>query len=345
MEREFSFDHLTPTKFEAFCFDLIKELPFKSVNWRKGTGKPTSPADQGRDIEALRVVDDIDGQMETDTWFFDSKQTKAGLPPDKLHNSLTWASAERPAKLVIMCSNYLSNSCKEFLKKYTYENKPTFKIKVWELDTLRDFSIGKIKLLKKYKLSQGLEFADYAHPLHIKYTLRPSLNTLDKFFEILDKYDKSKRELLLQWLETGFLTPRFGKPVTGKETLGELQLDITGYEELKTKAYELSKVVPDAFIVKALNNAILDWALSFGDPTKLDTTIKVNQRILKSLENNTLAGKKDAGRAERLTDKIKAHLKNLPNQTKEYYALYVEYCDIVLSQLMEENIFKGIGDI
>ena len=50
-KEEFSFDHLDPTTFEQFCYDLLVEMGFSNVTWRKGTGLETSPADQGRDIE------------------------------------------------------------------------------------------------------------------------------------------------------------------------------------------------------------------------------------------------------------------------------------------------------
>src|SRR5690242_15324994 len=46
------YDDLTDTEFEEFCFELMKELGFVNVDWRKGTGLNASPSDNGRDIVA-----------------------------------------------------------------------------------------------------------------------------------------------------------------------------------------------------------------------------------------------------------------------------------------------------
>jgi hypothetical protein len=45
-----SFDGLSSSDFEGFCADLLNETGFVNVDWRKGTGLATSPADKGRDI-------------------------------------------------------------------------------------------------------------------------------------------------------------------------------------------------------------------------------------------------------------------------------------------------------
>ncbi len=117
MGGKFSFNHLSDTEFEEYCFDLIKKLGFRNVDWRKGTGKSTSPSDKGRDIEAEKIIDEY-GEIAIEKWFFDCKHQIAGVPPDKILGALSWAVAERPDKLIIMCSNFLSNSCKEYLDKY-----------------------------------------------------------------------------------------------------------------------------------------------------------------------------------------------------------------------------------
>ena len=66
---QYSLDHLNETEFEQFCYDLLVELSFSNINWRKGTGLTSSPSDRGRDIECERVVEDIDGEIYLETWF------------------------------------------------------------------------------------------------------------------------------------------------------------------------------------------------------------------------------------------------------------------------------------
>jgi hypothetical protein len=47
-----SFANLDDVDFEEFCFDLLIELGFVNVDWRKGAPKKASPSDRGRDLVA-----------------------------------------------------------------------------------------------------------------------------------------------------------------------------------------------------------------------------------------------------------------------------------------------------
>jgi hypothetical protein len=49
-KHKLALNRLSATEFEEFCHDLLEELGFVNLDWRKGTGKKTSPADSGRDI-------------------------------------------------------------------------------------------------------------------------------------------------------------------------------------------------------------------------------------------------------------------------------------------------------
>jgi hypothetical protein len=40
------------------------------------------------------------------------------LPPKELQNLLSWANAERPDGVIIIVSNFLSNSAKDYLENY-----------------------------------------------------------------------------------------------------------------------------------------------------------------------------------------------------------------------------------
>ena len=58
--RDLNFNHLSDTDFEQFTFDLLHQLGFVNLDWRKGTGKRGSPADRGRDIVAFQDRTDVD---------------------------------------------------------------------------------------------------------------------------------------------------------------------------------------------------------------------------------------------------------------------------------------------
>jgi hypothetical protein len=131
------FEPLTPTDFEEFCFDLMSAVGFVNLDWRKGTPLPSSPSDSGRDIVGQREHHDVDGHKYTETWFVDCKHYKRGVPPDALQGTLAWAQAERPAVVLFIASGYLTNGAKDWLAAYVRENRPAFRIRVWEMPQLR----------------------------------------------------------------------------------------------------------------------------------------------------------------------------------------------------------------
>ncbi len=147
------FDRLSPTQFEEFCFDLLHELRFVNIDWRKGTGKGSSPADRGRDIVCQEVRTDLDGAVHLETWFVDCKHFKRGVPPGELQNLLAWAEAEAPHVVVFAVSQFLSNPAKDYLDTYKRNRRPPFKIKAWERPKLERLASGRIRLLRKYSLT------------------------------------------------------------------------------------------------------------------------------------------------------------------------------------------------
>jgi len=146
-------ERLTPTGFEEFCSDLLHELKFVNIDWRKGTGEAASPADRGRDIRCQEVRTDVDGAVRLETWFVDCKHFKRGVPPTELQNLLTWAEAENPDVALIVASNFLSNSSKDYLESYQKNRRPPFKIKVWERPKIEKFARRRLKLLRKFDLT------------------------------------------------------------------------------------------------------------------------------------------------------------------------------------------------
>lgn len=160
--KAFSFDHLTEVEFESFCYDLLWEMGFTNIDWRKGTGLASSPSDHGRDIECQLKVTDIDGEVYIEKWFVECKHYKQGVPIEKLQNALAWAISERPNKLLIIASNFLSNPTKDALKSYIDKQKPSFLIKIWEKPLLERLCIKKVDLLRKYEIVDTHQITDIA---------------------------------------------------------------------------------------------------------------------------------------------------------------------------------------
>lgn len=131
------FEDLSPTGFEEFCFDLLSESGFVNVDWRKGTPKDASPADRGRDIVADLDRADVDGHRYLETWFVDCKHYARGVPPEALQGTIAWAQAERPAAVLFIASGFFTNGAKDWVAGYLEKNRPSFRIRTWEMPQLR----------------------------------------------------------------------------------------------------------------------------------------------------------------------------------------------------------------
>lgn len=131
------FDGLSSTDFEEFCFDLMSEIGFANVDWRKGTAKDASPADRGRDIVAQIPRQDIDQHQYMETWFVDCKHYGRGVPPSALQNTITWAQSERPTTVLFIASGAFTNGAKDWIAQFVANNHPPFRIRTWEMPQLR----------------------------------------------------------------------------------------------------------------------------------------------------------------------------------------------------------------
>jgi len=147
------FDGFDATDFEEFCFQLLDGLDgFHNVDWRKGTPKQASPADRGRDIVADVDRIDVDGSRHVEKWFVDCKHHKKGVPPEAVQGLLAWANAERPHVALVIAWGFLSNPCKDYLKRYQENNRPPFRIKYWERPILERLARGNTELLERFLL-------------------------------------------------------------------------------------------------------------------------------------------------------------------------------------------------
>jgi hypothetical protein len=147
-----SMEHLDPTQFEELCFDLLHELGFVNVDWRKGTNKKGSPSDRGRDLVAALERADVDGHVYHETWFVDCKHYKKGVPPEALQGLMTWADAERPDTVLVMASGFLSNPAKDWLVQYRRNRSPAFRIRYWERPTIERLVGRNEQLMAKHDI-------------------------------------------------------------------------------------------------------------------------------------------------------------------------------------------------
>lgn len=340
---DFSFDHLSPTEFEEFCFELLQNIGFVNVNWRKGTGHSSSPSDQGRDIECERIIEDIDGDATIERWFVECKHYKTGVPPDKIQGVLAWANSIRPDKVLIIVSNFLSNPCKNFIDEYVKNNNPPFKIKYWEKKGLEKTTHGQSLLLKKYNVGCDFSFISIMHPNHLLYIKEYRINTLDYFFQIMDEVDEKKRQDILDFPYLFIINPRFRKATSGEEKLGDLYIDEMSYENFKKKCYEIEQYYPNILVTNYVTDIILRIFLDYGDFTSIDEKIKeLEDRIAFTIDFQKEETPFDDEVFEYGLKFIAKQIDRMPEQTKEHYSLYTFFCENILSKLLQERIMHEI---
>ncbi len=343
--KKFSFDHLTPTEFEEFCFRLLKLMGFKNVKWRKGTGFDASPSDQGRDIECDRLIDDIDGKVHVEKWFVECKHYKEGVPPDKIAGALAWAEAESPDVLVVIASNFFSNQTVEHLKKYRQNRKPHFRIKEWELPDLEEYSNDKPLLLSVFGLSAGLAFLNIMHPAHLEYMKSTQLNTLDYFFVCMDELEEGKRNEIASWLYMPIIQARSREPINDKETLKDLLIDPEGYETFKQKCYAILNdgLIPDPWFTSFLVSHLLQATFGHGNTTAINSAVqrmKDSLAFMDELEKDS-PDKAEAAHIKEARLRFKKHLKETPDRIREGYKIYEYFCEEVVTKLLQEEMMRS----
>lgn len=324
-DENFSFNHLSPTDLEEFCFELLEKLDFKNVKWRKGTGYSSSPSDSGRDIECERLIRDIDGEISLEKWFVECKHHKKGIPPNEIQGVLSWANAKRPNKVLIVATNFLSNPCKDYIENYISENNPPFKIKCWELKDLEKITLGQSLLLKKYNISDGFDFLKFMHPIHLEYIRIHRLNTLDYFFEIIDKLDNEKRDEILGWVYLFFTND-------------------DNYDNFKRECYILESKAPKIYLANYIIDEILKILFSRGDKTTKDNSILRTEYLLELMRKELNEDKDDKNYKEKA--EILKEIEEIDTSVaiEKNYLLYTFFCEEILPELIAEPIMHDLNN-
>lgn len=343
--KSFSLDHLNETKFEEFCYDLLFELGFININWRKGTGLLSSPSDRGRDIECQWEHEDIDGKKYLEKWFVECKHYIKGVPPDKLQNVLSWANSERPDKVLIIVSNFLSNSAIDYLEDYQKNNNPPFKIKLWQRMDIERLSIGKSKLLRKYNIIGEFPYLSIMHSAHLMYLKNPPINTLDYLFKTLDKIDAQKRDEIMSLTFLSIIQPRFHKPITGKETIKELMIDKISYEVFREKCRKLTNDIEPSMLIFLIVVYTLKYIFDLGDTTSIDEKIEACKSGIEDLQISIKTKDDNRETLETVIEELQNKIKSIFDNVKKHYALYEYFCENVIVELFKQPLIEVIERI
>lgn len=353
MEENFSFNHLDETEFESFCCDLLDELGFVNINWRKGTGKSSSPSDGGRDIECELEVEDIDGEKDLEKWFVECKHYEKGVPFKDIQGILAASISKKPDKVLIIASNFFSNPAKNDLKDYIKENKPSFKIKIWENPDLKKLALNKRNLLRKYKITNSdFSFLNLMHPAHIEYVKDHPTITLNYFFIILDNLDPEKRDKILEMTYYAVIKHLYKDPITGKDIDSSNIQSKISYEQFKIKTYYLSRHVEEYFLLFSIVSFTLSFLFKLGDKTsnKSDESFRSLVEFTEKIKSKEIVFD-DAefkkmgidpndveGSCDKRIESIRKDMCNIPSRQEEGYELYIYFCDKVVNEMFKRDL-------
>lgn len=339
---KFSLDHLDEIGFENFCYELLQELGFRNLNWRKGTGLNASPADSGRDIECYFEKTDVDDSKYLEKWFIECKHHKKGIPPKEIQGILTWAQAENPDVVLIIASQFFSNNTKDYLEKYKKENKPKFKIKTWEKPDLEKLCLSKTRLLNKFNIPNDFLFLSILHPAHIFYLKESHQNSLDYFMTLLNQLDPIKRDEALGWTYHYVIRPRYREPVTWKETMRELLIDDVSYESFIKKCIEIREadIVDEGLLVLSITSFVLSWLIKQGDITSIDDSIQSAENTLAHFKKDLIENPDEKERLKKLIKFTEDRIKNIPSNMRQTYEIYKYFCENVVAPLLVERLFS-----
>jgi hypothetical protein len=333
-----SFDTLTPTGFEEFCYDLLRSLEFTNLNWRKGTALESSPADQGRDIEGILLKRDVDNQLIEEKWAVECKHYKQGVSPDKIQSAIAWAVAERPDVLLIIASGFLSNPTKNYLRDYEAKNRPPFRIKVWEAKQLDDMTVAAMSLRKKYGLPTELPFLNTINRYHLTYVTKPQLNKIESLLSKMDSLEAEIRDRAFAFTYHDIIRPRFRPPMSDEDTVGDMMIDKVDYDAFRSRCLALSMQEGFGFVHRTVSSA-LSWMFNAGDKSALGTFTRnfkwMQEYASREAETATSAFAKKT--ALDVAEDARQKILKLPEQMDAAYEDYTYVCEHLIRQLLSES--------
>lgn len=335
-----TFDNLTDVEFEEFCYDLLNEMGLQKIDWRKGTGKKTSSADSGRDIECEYCRYDAMLQRNiTEKWFVECKHYISGVPFEKLSGAFSWAEAENPDRLIIFVSNFLSNGCKDAIKNYICNHKPKFKIEVWERPFIEKKASAYPHILSKYNIECRDKFLDCLNPIHIKYMKQTPYNVKEQLFEALEKI--SPADLIKI---SGLCLIAYGSTTNDFVSFRSIEC----INAIKDKINGVSKCVSEQFAVQSFVYTALFMLMPNIDTTEIDSIILGNEELVQnSIKNKDeiIEGLKQRDpdmdtsfiTEEQIIDLLYRKPNDIRKSINETVNLYNSFCDNVLAYLLEHD--------
>jgi Restriction endonuclease len=337
----FTLDHLEPSEFEAFCQDLLDSMGFVNIRWKKGTGLPHSPSDSGRDIECSYPTVDVDGERKLERWLVECKRQVRGVPPAKIRAAVAWAEAERPDRLLIIASNFLSKGAWDWIRTYQAQNRPPFQIKVWERPQLESFVAQAPDLLSKYRIPQESLLRSHWHPAHIQFVQMPFRFPLQNVLHHTDQLPPYAQAMMLERVGR-FLEAREPSEPKATETPIRERLDRPfDYGAFRRRCLRLAKSLDARFLGFAIVNEVVRHLAYAADPLLVPEKVQLNHQIATTLEGELERRVPDDSKRRVLEENIRTFHQRTADTAfyaKTYRHAYMTFCNEVLVPLMREEL-------
>lgn len=190
-EKDINFTQLTDAEFEEMCFDILIDLGFVNLQWRRGG------ADNGRDIEGYKLDQNTLTGPYKEKWFFECKRYTNGVPPTDLNSKLAWADAEKPKHLVFFISSYITTGARTWLEKI--EGEKFYKLHVIEEKELKQLLLKHPRINRAYFSSDLQRLVSETMRSWLLHNLIPEPELLRTLLEN-DDFDKfSINQLSFLW--------------------------------------------------------------------------------------------------------------------------------------------------
>lgn len=332
-------NHLSSVEFENYCYELLSLSGLKNINWRKGTGKSTSPSDSGRDIECeYHRYDAILDEVIIEKWFVECKSYLKGVPPEAVQGALAWASAARPDRLVIMTSNFLSNSCKDYLESYKQNNRNLFKITLFELPQIEKMSYQHSEILLKYNIESINPIVYQMNNTHLEYIQNTPLVFYNKMKELFKTLKEESQEIICEILSIYICgTNEELKKVSKNYRKPQIVTDIFSKVDVLVNDNNMF------FITNAFIGFVLQLFLSAGDLNQVNSLIINRNRLISSNDAVKELLKHQYGWSDQeykdAIEKVRKEFLTSQDMEKrdiqKYYDIYNEFCEKVVANILE----------
>ncbi len=192
IEENINLQNLSSIRFEELCFDLLIKYGFEALLWRKGG------ADDGRDIEGFKSIENPLIGTYKEQWFFECKKHEKGISPEQLNSKVAWADAKKPRHLLIFVSSYLTNNCRTWLEDL--KSTKSYSIHIMEGVDIKKKIILFPDLVSKYFYNKYEKLFLDSRMNWLIHGLYPDSETLFLIFKNIDLKRLDTNELGFLWI-------------------------------------------------------------------------------------------------------------------------------------------------